>query len=217
VPSSEIRVGPPGQALADGETLVARADRTGALVIQQAHARSTETTSRGNVFSMILTATTGGIAAGQLVAAAAAASTQFALFNPATSKYNLVMMRFGYAANSGTPAAGALIHGQFFTVPTLAASGTIRNNRPNGRQSVAVGYTSAAGAALTGGSAPQALMAAGFSYTATAQGATTTSPTLEQVEGAIVLPPGTGWAPLHLGAGTTVLSSYSVTWEEIPI
>jgi hypothetical protein len=37
------------------------------------------------------------------------------------------------------------------------------------------------------------------------------------VEGDIVLPPGTGWVPLHAGAGTSVLHAYSVTWEEIPI
>lgn len=117
-----------------------------------------------------------------------------------------------------SPAGGQLAHGIFTAgVPTLAASGTIRNNLVNGAGSVATGYASAAGAALTGGTVgPVPLLGADFSNTATAQATTGTVGAAGFLHGLICLPPGTGWAPLHPGAGTLHLSSYSITWEEVP-
>jgi hypothetical protein len=38
----------------------------------------------------------------------------------------------------------------------------------------------------------------------------------EYIDGDIVLPPGTCWVPTWMGAGTTFLGGYSITWEEIP-
>ena len=61
------------------------------------------------------------------------------------------------------------------------------------------------------------IRAMSMSFSASAYAAAAGANTLENVEGDIVLPPGTGWLPLHAGAGTSVLHAYSVTWEEIPI
>lgn len=216
--TSEIKVGPPGGALGDAGQVVARADKTGAQVVTQGHAHMHEATVRGNVFSMALSATTTGAAAGQLVGAAAAAATQFALFNPVSSGYNLSIYRFGFITTAGTPAAGMVMHGIFTGgVPTLAANGTIRNNLVNGRSSVATGYALAAGTALTGGTVgPVVLCSAEFGSSATAA-ATQTVNTLTLAEGSVVIPPGTGWLPLLPAAGTGWLTGFSVTWEEIPV
>lgn len=216
--TSEIKVGPPGGALGDSAQVVARGDKTGALVTTEAHGDYHEPSVRGNVYSMQLGATTGAAAAGNLVGAAAAAVTQFALFNPVSSGYNLSLLRFGFVSLSGTTAAGAVMHGIFLGgVPTLAANGTIRNNLVNGRSSVAIGYASAGGVALAGGTlGPQVLMMAGFGSTAVIVGSQQ-SDAGEDFQGLLVLPPGTGYAPLLQGVGTTHLAAYSLTWEEIPV
>lgn len=215
--TSEGRVGP--VPLGDGSQGTLRLERTGGLVVAQNHGDFTEAASRGFMYSMFLAATSGTVAAGNIIGAAAAASTQFALFNPIGSGKNINLIRFNYGIISGTPTGGQIAHGVFTGgVPTLAANGTIRNNFVNGPGSVAIGYASAAGAALTGGTVgPVPLLGADFSNTATAQATTGTVGAAGYLHGLVVLPPGTGWAPLHPGAGTTHLSSYSITWEEIPV
>ena len=70
---AETKVGP--RVAQDGAVLELRADKTGSLVVTDGHARYAEATLRGGMFSMVLVATTTGVAAGNIVAAAAAAST----------------------------------------------------------------------------------------------------------------------------------------------
>jgi hypothetical protein len=186
--------------------------------VTDAHAAYMDPVIAARVFTMLLNATTTGVAAGNIVAAAAAASTQFALFNPLASGKLIVLMHFGMGIISGTPGPGSLFHGFFTSVPTLAASGTIFNNLLGGNSgSIAKGYASAAGAALTGGSAPINHSVADFTVTATAQ-AQANGPlrAIEDIKGRLVIPPGSGWLPLWSAAGTSLLNSYSITWEEVP-
>lgn len=217
--TAEGRVGP--TPLGDGSQGTLRLERTGGLVVAQNHGDFTEATMRGLVFSMQLASTSTGTAAGNIVGAAAAAATQFALFNPVGSGKNVNLIRFNFATVSGTPAAGQVMHGIYTGgVPTLAANGTIRNNLVNGPGSVCANtaYALAAGAALTGGTvAPVPLMAADFAATATAAANTSTVGTAGYLHGLITLPPGTGWVPLLPAAGTSWLQSYGITWEEIPV
>lgn len=171
----------------------------------------------GLEFSLTLGATTTAVAAGNIVGAAAAASTQFALFNPSGSGRVLVLSKFIMGIISGTPGPGPLFHG-ILTGVTLAASGTIVNLRAVGgvlqSSSVARGYASAGGAALTGGTAPTIIRAAGFSSTATAQASAGELNAIEDIEGDIIIPAGFGWVPLWSVAGTTLLNAYSITWKE---
>ncbi len=175
-------------------------------------------TYNGLEFTMALAATTTGIAAGNIVGASAAASTQFALFNPIGSGRVLVLSKLFVGLISGTPAGGPLFHGFYTGIPTLAPSGTINCARLIGGSlqatSVARGYASAAGAALTGGAAPAVLRATGFTFTATAQAEVSAINALEDIEGDIIIPSGYGWVPLWAAAGTSVLNAYSVTWKE---
>lgn len=202
----------------DGSQPNARQGRTGELIVSQAHGRYYETTSRGNTFTLTLNATTTGISAGNLTGAAAAAVTQFAIWNPNGSGVNINILKAFVAPISGTFAAGPVFHGLFVNGnPTIASTGTANNNLAGGRPPIARYMASAAGAALTGGTAPVTFRAMSMSFSASAYAAAAGANTLENVEGDIVLPPGTGWVPLHAGAGTSVLHAYSVTWEEIPI
>jgi hypothetical protein len=214
-------IGPHTQAdgFSPGPTRIAR---QGAGVVTDAHARYCEAAARGQMFSLLLAATTTGVAAGQLTGAAAAASTQFALLNPANSGKNLVLVKFGMGVISGTPGAGPLFHGYLPTVSSITAAspgGTIRSNILGVvGSSVAIPWVSAGGSALTGGQAPVTFRVADFSATNTAQAiANGHVRAIEEIAGEIVVPPGSGWLPLWGAAGTSLLNGYSITWEEVPV
>lgn len=218
---AETRIGP-APVVPDGIINPLRGARNGEAVTIDAHSRFQEATYRGGVYSLNLAATTTGIAAGNIVGASAAAATQFAFFNPVGSGKNVVLLKFMMGVISGTLPVGPIFHGFFTTVPTVATiGGTVRNNfispsAPAGA-SVVIPQVLAAGSALTGGSAPLVLRAAAFSGTATAQASVSTVNSLELIDGDIILAPGTGYVPLWSGAGTSLLNSYSVTWEEIAL
>lgn len=204
-------------AAADGTIKSFRLTKTGAQVVGKAHGDFSEGTSRGRVFSVALAATTTGVAAGNIVAAAAAAATQFAIFNPANSGKDVHLLKFAMGVVSGTPAGGSVFHGIFGSVPTVASiGGVVRSNYGGAAAgSVVIPQVLAAGSALTGGPAPATLRASVFAFTATAQATVGVNMAQELIDGDIILPPGTGWAPLHPAAGTSLLHSYSVTWEEV--
>lgn len=203
----------------DGARTQPRLDRLTAVIVTELRARYAEQATRGNTFSMALAATTTGVAAGNIVAAAGAASTNFALFNPSTSGKVYALLKFGMGIISGTPGAGPMFHGIVTAgVPTVATTGTIiQHASGKAGGSSALGWATAAGTTLTGGGAPATLRIADFSSTATAQASPGAVKALEAVDGDIILAPGTGWVPLWGAAGTTLLNGYSVTWEEVPV
>ena len=197
-----------------------RLDKTLALVTSDAHGRYHEAVSGQNVYSLTLPLTATGIAAGNLVSAAAAAAVQFALWNPTSSGINVSILKFGLGIVSGTPVGGAVFHGVVLTAPTIATTntgGAALNNYVGGGSPTAryVNTAAQAGTVTTGASAVLPLRAANFASTATAQASVGLVNAIEEVNGDIVLPPGTGWLPIWATAGTSVLNSYSVTWEEI--
>jgi hypothetical protein len=187
-------------------------------VVADAHGRYQEATIRGNVYSLTLVATSTGVAAGNVAGAAAAASTQFILWNPSATQKALVLLKFGMGVISGTPGAGPMFHGMLTTVPTIASSGgpAINNLTGAGTGSISKFVASAAGTALTGGGAPTTLRVADFASTATAQSSVGELRVVEYIDGEIILPPGVGWVPLWGAAGTSLLNAYSITWEEVP-
>jgi hypothetical protein len=203
----------------EGSKGLLRLDRLMSVVTTDGRGKYAEPTSRGMVFSLTLTATTTNVAAGNIVAAAAAASTQFALWNPYGSGKNIELLKFGMGITSGSAPAGPLFHGIYIGVPTLASStGTAYANFVGpAAASIARWMSSAAGAAMTGGPAVQVLRVADFSQTAGVMSEAATVKAIEYIDGDIVLPPGTGWAPLWSAQGTACLSAYSITWMEVPI
>lgn len=204
---------------ADGAKPVARGGRLGDTIVSELHGRFYEQTFRQNIFSLTLTATTTGVAAGNINAAAAAASTQFALWNPPSSKVNVVLLKAYVGVISGTVPGGPLFHNLMLNVaPTINSVGTAYNNFANGQSPQARFVSSAAGTALTGGGAITVLRPfGGANFFAAAVGGTTPQvAVMELIDGDIVLPPGTGWVPCWPSAGTSVLNTYGVTWEEVP-
>jgi hypothetical protein len=212
-----------GQVTAlDGAQNNLRQGRTGEIILSQGHGRFYEQTSRGQMFTLTLSATTTGIAAGNLLNAAAAASTNFALWNPIGSGYNLSITKVMVGLISGTLATGPLYHavinGTNPTIATNSTNGVAYNNLVGGKAPVARYVAVAAGTALTGASAPVVLRTMNLSFSATAFAAAAGASTLADLpDGDLIIPPGYGWVPQFSAAGTSVLNSYSVTWEEIAI
>ena len=207
-------------SVADGASAVGgiRTGRLNDAIVSELHGRFAEQTQRQNIFSLNLTATTTGVAAGNINGAAAAASTQFALWNPQSSKVNVIILKAFAGLISGTPPGGPMFHNLMLQgVPTIISVGQAYNNFANGQASQARFVSSAAGTALTGGGALTVLrpMQMDFFATALAAGANING-AMELVDGDIVLPPGTGWVPCFSAAGTTLLNSFGVTWEEVP-
>lgn len=202
--------------IGDGAPGTLRSERSGGATTADVRGHFAEAASRNQMFTLVLAATTTGVAAGNIVAAAAAAATQFALWNPIGSGKNLELLRFGMGIISGTPGAGPLFHGIFTSPPTLASStgNAYSNLAGQSAASVARWMALAAGSALTGGVAPITFSIADFATTATAQATPGEVRAIENLDGSIVLPPGTGWVPLWSAAGTALLNAYSITWQE---
>lgn len=218
---SEIRAG--FTTLADGTVAPARATRVGGIGVGDVQGRYYEATSRGTVFSAGLTAWTSTVAAGNIIGAAAAASTQFAVWNPFGSGKNLSLLKFGVYPISGTAPIPAVFHSMSATAPTIAESIATTfgfkacNNIGMATASVARVLASQAGAALTGSTALTIVRAADLFITAGTAANLGGQKVIEYVDGDIVIPPGTCWVPTWAAAGTTFLGGYSVTWEEIPV
>lgn len=215
---SGLRIGP--QQLSDGiGQAFCRGTKEAAAVGANLSGLYEEANIRGQIFTLVQPLTGTGIAAGHIVGAAAAAATQFAIFNPATSTKNLVLLEFALAVVSGTFPAGPCVHGYIPNVPTLAASGTPISNIMGGAAaaSVAKCYVSSAGAALTGGLAPVGHKLSNFGSTNTAQASPYLVNTIEYLDGKLIVPPGVGWLPMFSAAGTSCLLGWSVTWREVPI
>ena len=218
---AELRAGM--TLLSDGTVAPSRASRIGAQVTGDGQGRYYEQASRGNVFSAGLTAWTSTVNAGNIIGAAAAAATQFAVWNPAGSGKNLSILKFGVFPISGTAPIPAVFHSISMTAPTIATSvaatyGWFTNNNAGmGVSSVARVLASQAGAALTGSSVLTILRAADLYITAGSAANLGGFKVMEYCDGDIVIPPGTCWVPTWAAAGTTFLGGYSVTWEEVPI
>lgn len=205
----------------DGTVQDMRGDRLGAAVVTDLRGRYAEMTSRGRVFSAMLLATTTNVAAGNITGAAAAASTQFALWNPLGSSVKLEILKAQMGVISGTPVGGPMFHNLATIAPTLAGvGGTNCLVQAAGLQTNSQGrvQSSAAGSALTGGGALTALRPMVYDFSAGAFASLAGGAIVEEnVDGSIILMPGTMWVPCWQAAGTSLLNSYGVTWMETPL
>ncbi|MDD4689069.1 MAG: hypothetical protein PHE51_04905 [Eubacteriales bacterium] len=204
---------------ADGISVDMRQNRTGALVTADESPKYYEMVSRGQVFSLTLEAGTTAISAGNLINAAAAASTQFALWNPSGSGKNIALLKFGVMVISGTSPISGLMHSFSATAPTIASSAVdpvVCNNVGLSASCVAGYLTHASGSNLTGSTQLKTIRSAHIAFSAGTFAALGGYNALEILDGDIVLPPNTAWVPTWQAAGTSMLVGYSITWAELP-
>jgi hypothetical protein len=209
---------------ADGTNNNLRQGRTSELIVSQNHGRYYEAASRGNMFNLTMSLSVGTVVAGNIVGAAANAATQFAIWNPLGSGFNMAIMKTTIAIYSGTIVAGPVFHGVFAlgnptNQTTFDAGRGAQNSMIGGRQPV-VRYinTATTGTTITGGTTPLTHKPMNMQFSAGTYAALAGSSGItDLVDGDIVIPPGYGWLPLWTGGGTSVVYSASCTWEEVPI
>lgn len=205
--------------VADGVKSAGRAGRLAEQIVSELNGRYYELTKAGRTFSLALTSTSSTVAAGNINAAAAAAVTQFALWNPVSSGVVLQLLKVFIGPISGiAPVAGCFHNVLNAPAPTIASVGTAYNNYIGGQPPRARYVSSAAGVALTGGTALTVLRPMAMNVFAGALSSSASiQPVVEEMAGDIILPPGTGWVPCWTASGTTFLNSYGVVWAENPL
>jgi len=178
----------------------------------------------GDIFTLTHHLTTTAIAAGHLVAAAAAANVQFIVWNPIGSGVNLSLLRFAVNITSGTTPISGLFHAIGAVAPTIA-SGTLASEAVitshkasqatyNGKAGY---YTHTSGAASTGAAAARVVQPVGLNMSAGTFQSLAGTMLVDKIDGAIVLPPNTFYVPQWSAAGTSMLVGYALTWKEVPI
>lgn len=203
----------------DGATPPLRSGRNQDLIVSELHGKYYEQVSRGNVFHLGVTWTT-SVAAGNIAAAAAAAATQFAIWNPITNNKNICLLRLTLSLISGTTPVGPVSYSQFsgVGVPSIASAGTPYNALFGNAATPSAKYmASAAGTALTGGGAIVTTCTAGFYFTAGTYANLAVGYAADDIDGRIVLAPGQGFVPVFAAAGTTLLGAWGLIWEEVNV
>lgn len=207
-------VGPSSSnSTATGVNIALRQGQLGEVVVQQLHGRMYETNYRGNLFCSYINALT--IASTHATPLAAGSGTPIiGLHNPLGSGVNLVIQRTAYNTTSGTP-GGPLLYNLIVNPQniTAASAGTYFNCsslQQSGSKARLFNNTATTGS--TAGT-PLRIMG-GTTTTAAAAGIYMV---IDNVEGAIIVPPGLMLGLAATAAGTSHIIGAFLEWEEIPI
>lgn len=204
-----------GANLVSGAYAVLRGDNTGALVVTGGHAKFYEAVRQGNVYQ--LSTATGGVTIdANNVFSAAATTPLVAVFNPPNSGMNVVILRGVHVWASGTAGAQGLV---WAVAPApcgiTAASGTSPTSTLTGQTggSVCRGYVDAAMTGITG----NAIMSFAGGPTTGALAANANHTFVDEVAGAIWVPPGASGGLYAAAAGTSPIVAATMYWEEVPV
>jgi hypothetical protein len=194
--------------------------KTGETVAALAHGKYYEATHRGNVYSV-----TNGHT-GQAPGTALGVHPPILLYNPAGSGKRLKLIKVTGGYISGTLGAGTVFHcgftlggqvaSQSNVAPVVGSGATLtpaNMDLGSANNSVAVAFANG-----TLNANPQELYP--FATINAEAASTATNPTQieEDLDGNLVLEPGSGWClEAVAAAGTSPLMSFGVVWEEVPI
>jgi hypothetical protein len=216
---SGLRVGASLQG--DGVNNAApRQAKTGEIAVSQTHGKYYEATHRQQSYSVTNGAT------GQAPGTALGVHPAILLYNPIGSGKRLKLMKVTGGYISGTLGAGTIFHcgftlngpvgSQSNTAPVVGSGAALTPANMDlgaANNSVAVAFANG-----TLNANPQCLYP--FATINAELATTATNPTQieEDIDGAIVLEPGSGWCLEAIAAaGSTPLMSFGVQWEEVPI
>lgn len=200
--------------------MIPRGDYSGGLVTSDGGlGKYGEAALKGHLFSGV--STTNTIAAGNLNAATAAATTNTGLYNPTTSNTAVVLQRVTCGIQSGTLAAGAIYHSVSLDTTILTSitgftRGLVCNNYASQTANAFI-LDSDAGVALTGSTALITLSAWGVGTTAAVVTTGLLPQIVSEVDGHIVLGPGDMYLPTFTAAGTSIVANFSYLWAEVPL
>jgi hypothetical protein len=209
------QVGPSStQSVTPGATPAIRQGQLGDVIVSELHGRYYEQAYRGNLFTLSVS-TAAAITA---YTGAAAGTPMLAVYNPVNSGKNIVPIQANYNNVVAASAAGTVSFALWFG-PTAAITQTtltypVNNYTLNRVGSVTQSFTNAA---LTSSTALTNVYPLGYYYWATAAGAFQSTPTVVDINGSFIVPPGTMVALGGSAALTSATWIGSLTWEEVPI
>lgn len=206
-------VGQPS-AGASNALLNGRAGQLGDSIVSELHGRYYETNYRGNLFALSVSTA----AAVTAYAGGAAGTPMIGLFNPTGSGKNLVILKASFANVATASAAGTVTFGLYFGATATITQATTTTPWSMSTQlqsgSVATGFRNVA---LTSGSAASNVIALGSYYWASAAGAAVVSGGPVDLEGSVIIPPGSYIALGGSAALTGATWIGSLMWEEVPV
>lgn len=191
-----------------------RGDGTSALVTTNAHPWFAEAVRQGNVYSLS-TAAAGVTIAAANVFSASNAQPLVGVFNPQSSGVNVIVYRGVHIWNGGTAAAGGLV---WAVAPSPAAVTAANNTNPTnvltGKAvgSLTQGYVNSALTGVTG----MAIVGYSGGPSTGALAANSNQTFIDQVDGAICIPPGAAGGLFAAAAGTSPIVNATMWWEEVP-
>jgi len=199
---------PSTTSIQPGTTPTLRQGQLGEMVVQELHGRYYETAYRRNLFNAAVQGTGITTSAGLVTG-----YTGLALTNPTTSTVNLVLTKVGYGVNAA-PTATMVVSLAFNTSTTAVTQTTAITGRNN----------------FLGGASPQGLVASATTFptapinshilgvigTNAITGLNETTDVID-LEGSIVMPPGSYIAIVTSTASAATSFWGSFQWEEIPV
>jgi hypothetical protein len=206
-----LRVGATGQG--DGTNAIARGTKEAGQVVQQQHGKYAEAALRGLMFAACTPSA--GATPGTAVGTTAALS----LYNPPGSGKRLFVKKVNVGYISGTLGAGTIYHCGDNTAPNQAA--------PTGGTAITpvctdlgnpTGSVAKVGTGTTVANTPQRLYPLCAVNAMLATTATNPAEVQDDVDGAIIVEPGTTYSiQADAAAGTSPKVSIGVVWEEMAI
>ena len=205
-----------GQPAAGGNNAIVngRSGQLGDAIVSELHGRYYETTYRGNGFLLsvstaaAVTAYTGG----------AAGTPMLALFNPVGSGKNAVLSKVAIGNVVAASAAGTVAFGLYFgTTAAITQATTVAPWAMNSQLQSGSVMTGFRNVALTSGSAASNVIPVATYYWATAAGAALVTGGPIDLEGSIIIPPGSYVALGGSAALTSATWIGSMQWEEVPV
>jgi hypothetical protein len=205
-----------GQPSAAGNNAIVngRAGQQGDLIVSELHGRYYETTYRGNSF-LLSVSTAAAVTA---YSGAAAGTPMLCVFNPSGSGRNAVISKIAIGSVASASAAGTVSFGLWFgaTAAITQATTVIPYSMLTQLQSGSV-MTGFRNVALTSGSAATNVIPIASYYWATAAGAALVTGGPIDLEGAVIIPPGSYAALGGSSALTSATWIGSIQWEEVPV
>lgn len=209
-----VAAGVGNASAAPGVNLNLRAGQLGDLIVSELHGRYYETTYRGNGYLLsvstaaAVTAYTGG----------AAGTPMLALYNPVGSGRNAVITKASVGNVVAASAAGTVTFGLYIGVTAaITQATTVTPWNMLTQQQAGSAMTGFRNVALTSGSAASNVIPLESYYWATAAGAANVTAGPADLEGSIIIPPGSYAALGGSAALTSATWIGSLQWEEVPV
>lgn len=201
------------QQVSDGATTKARGGRQGEQLASELHGRFYEQTFRNNVYS--------GSIVGQVTTVGLATTyTGLCLSNPISSPNNLVVLSAGYSfivAFAAGAHIGLMTGYNGTTNVTHTTPVTVRSQKFIGTAAATPSSYGLLDSAATLPTAPTVNLILGSGLTGAISTVPHIGPSLIEVAGQIILPPGAYCAFYTSTASGTAGGAFSFSWEEVPV